>query len=380
MKAIEQFHRSGRRCVIAVTGGGTRLISDLLAVPGGSATILEAIVPYSENSLARFLKRSPDQYCAAETALAMAAAAFQRARLLDEQSEPRSLGVGITASLASTRPKRGDHRAYLAMQNADETALVSITLAKNARTRTQEETFVASQGLALLRRGAGLADDDSLADETDNAEAAIAANADDVIQMESVQATDDWRSLRNFRKPFVVSGQASNDGQPLAPPPVLLSGSFNPLHHGHTKLRDAAADFLGANVGFEFPIINADKPPLDDISLKKRLQQFDEPVVLTALPTFVEKARELPRTTFVVGIDTAVRVLNAKFYSSGTLDDAMATVRHQECRFLVAARHDHGEVITLGDLNMPKNYVDLFVELPAENFLEDVSSTALRCG
>ena len=44
---VQQIHDSPTRIVLAATGGGSRAIADLLEVPGGSRTFLEAVVPYS---------------------------------------------------------------------------------------------------------------------------------------------------------------------------------------------------------------------------------------------------------------------------------------------------------------------------------------------
>ena len=49
---IEQIHASGRRVVLAITGGGSGAIGELLRVPGGSRTLVEAIVPYETTALA----------------------------------------------------------------------------------------------------------------------------------------------------------------------------------------------------------------------------------------------------------------------------------------------------------------------------------------
>ena len=49
-------------------------------VPGASRTVLEAIVPYSEGSLVRWLGGPPDRACSPPTARAMAMAAYCRAR------------------------------------------------------------------------------------------------------------------------------------------------------------------------------------------------------------------------------------------------------------------------------------------------------------
>ena len=67
---IAQIHDAPVMAVIVVTGGGAQAIADILAVPGASRTLLEALVPYSEKSLAEFLGSSPGQAVSAETAAA----------------------------------------------------------------------------------------------------------------------------------------------------------------------------------------------------------------------------------------------------------------------------------------------------------------------
>ncbi|RPI86005.1 MAG: hypothetical protein EHM42_06320, partial [Planctomycetaceae bacterium] len=145
-QAIAAFHETSSACVLSVTGGGASAIARLLEVPGASHTILEAIVPYAPAALDSWLARPPEQYCSRETALAMSAAAYARAerlsgkpadsaRSIESGAEPqrRLLGIGCTASLVSSRPKRGDHRVHLAVHSSDATAWVSVTLAKGAR-------------------------------------------------------------------------------------------------------------------------------------------------------------------------------------------------------------------------------------------------------
>ena len=58
--------------------------------------MLEAIVPYGEAAMIAYLGGRPDQFCAPETARAMAAAAWHR-------REVRLLGGGLSDFRAATR-------------------------------------------------------------------------------------------------------------------------------------------------------------------------------------------------------------------------------------------------------------------------------------
>src|SRR5262245_60483194 len=113
---IEALHRAPYQYALAVTGGGSGAVAHLLNVPGGSRTILEALVPYHAEAMAAFLGRHPEQSCSAETSRLMARRAFERARRLAPLGN--AAGLGCTASLVSDRPKRGDHRFHLSVQTA----------------------------------------------------------------------------------------------------------------------------------------------------------------------------------------------------------------------------------------------------------------------
>src|SRR5437764_6410080 len=111
------------------------------------------------------------------------------------------------------------------------------------------------------------------------------------------------------------------DGQMMlsAPQPaVLFPGSFNPMHAGHVLLARVAEELRQQSLAFELSVTNVDKPPLPGETVRQRLAQFawKAPVELTRAPTFVEKARLFPGTTFVVGADTAERLFGPKYYGA----------------------------------------------------------------
>ena len=69
---ISALHASGRKAALAITGGGSGAVGELLRVPGGSRLLIEAQVPYDELALAAFLGFAPAQACSSDTAIAMA--------------------------------------------------------------------------------------------------------------------------------------------------------------------------------------------------------------------------------------------------------------------------------------------------------------------
>lgn len=367
---IEALHRSAFPFVIAVTGGGTRAVADLLAVPGGSRTLLEAIIPYSQQSLCEFLGRRPESFCSAETARLMAERARDRAAWLAPGADVS--GVACTASLATDRPKRGDHRCHLAVVRPGQTWIRSLKLQKGARDRAEEEAVVDALLLNLLAESAGLAE---------RVEPGLVPG-EEIIHADAL-APGALAAFLRGEVPCVgleIDGRARAEG-PL--PLLLVPGAFNPVHKGHWGLARVASQMTGRPAAFELSVTNVDKPPLAPDETLRRAAQFTwrAPLWLTQAPTFVEKARLFPGAVFAVGADTAERIVSPRYYGDRTeeRDRALAELRERGCRFLVAGRLDRdGHFEELQDLTIPETARDLFTPIPASAFRVDVSSTALR--
>ena len=126
--------------MLAVTGGGTTAISDLLAVPGASRTLLEATVPYNSQALADYIQRTPEQSASASTARQLAMSAYQRARQLTGAGDD-VVGIGCTAALTTDRSRRGTDRCFIAVQTAKRTMIdfIAFDNAHSETSRAQQE-------------------------------------------------------------------------------------------------------------------------------------------------------------------------------------------------------------------------------------------------
>src|SRR5439155_55171 len=79
-----------------------------------------------------------------------------------------------------------------------------------------------------------------------------------------------------------------------------------------------AEEIAGGPVAFELSVVNVDKPPLGAADVRHRFAQFRgrARVELTRAPTFLQKSRLLPGATFVVGADTAERLVAGRYYDN----------------------------------------------------------------
>jgi hypothetical protein len=369
---IPALHGSGRKAALAITGGGSGAVGELLRVPGGSRLLIEAQVPYDALALASFLGFAPAQACSSDTAIAMATTVRARAARLVPGGTPL-VGLGATAALVSDRPRRGEHRFHIALANSTGIAHCTCVMAKGRRDRGAEEDLVSGAIVLWLARACGI-DAPSpcgLLDADEHYAEAALASVDTIDQLlagglDRVTAQPDGQIMLSAPQPL-----------------VLLPGSFNPMHEGHVLLARVAEELRQQPLAFEISVINVDKPPLAGETVRRRLAQFawKAPVELTRAPTFVEKSRLFPGTTFVVGVDTAERLFGTKYYGEDEtrMQMALEEIANSGGSFLVAVRIDAaGRVRSLNDIPVPRRYVDLFTEIPEHRFRSDTSSSQIR--
>jgi hypothetical protein len=174
------------------------------------------------------------------------------------------------------------------------------------------------------------------------------------------------------------NGVTRAEAKPLA----LLPGSFNPLHPGHTTLAAVASARLRVPVHFELSVANVDKPGLPPEEIKKRVAQFATvgPVWVTRAATFIEKATIFPGAAFVLGWDTAIRLIDPAYYGgTAERDSALRMMLAAGCRFVVGGRVDEAGAFRVWDRDaIADEFADLFVVLAESEFRVDVSSRALR--
>src|SRR6516165_10295826 len=268
---ISALHASGRKAALAITGGGSGAVGELLRVPGGSRLLIEAQVPYDALALATFLGFAPAQACSSDTAIAMARTARARAARLVPSTEVGAgtdlVGLGATAALMSDRPRKGEHRFHIAFANAAGIAHCTCVMAKGRRDRAAEEDLVSRAVVLWLARACEIAAPSprSLLDADEH-------YAETVVTAEAAVDTIDQLLAGELDRLTVQP-----DGQVMlsAPQPVVLfPGSFNPMHEGHVLLARLAQELRQQPLAFEISVTNVDKPPLAGETVRGRLAQF----------------------------------------------------------------------------------------------------------
>jgi hypothetical protein len=367
---IGQIHATSIPTVIEFAGAGSAALWQLHAVAGSSRTILEATDRYAPESMRSLLGRLPEQFVSRDTAVAMAWAAYRRA--CDLRPGPAHNGVGCTATIATDRTKRGNHGCWIAVANQHGVTTYGVTLTKGLRDRIAEEEVVSALILRALAHARGIPN-----------EPPLSLHSEEQLFVESVAHTD---ILTAFLTGTYACVQYNGDltYEPVALRGVtLLSGSYNPVHDGHRALLSAALASTGQPGYYELSVVNADKPALPYTTILHRSQQFiGEPrLVLTRAPRFIDKAALFPDSTFVLGYDTAVRLLDPKYYGIGGIEAALRDIAQHGCRFLVVGRTDAtGTFRQLHLEDIPESCRSLFVLFDEERFRRDISSSSIRAG
>lgn len=139
---------------------------------------------------------------------------------------------------------------------------------------------------------------------------------------------------------------------------------------------------------FELCIRNADKGAISVEEISKRLKAFEEqglPVVLTDAALYTLKAKLFKRARFVLGYDTAVRIVKQKYYgdSEARMAAEFAQLHAAGCSFIVGGRMDAGtgQFLGLDSIQIPSvlEHVGVrFQGVSESEFRLDISSTELR--
>ena len=417
---IKEAYTLPGQFVLHCTGAATKSFYWLQSTPGASSSLLHASLPYSRNALRDMIfSRHVGTYVSRHVTTRMAGRALARAEAMARSPKTppvpfhESLGplFGVACSAFLTgaetptaeQAQRGSE-AWIAVWSVTKIVIWHVWLAPGKRSRTMEEDIVSRAVVNAVAFAKGIPKDrlldvgipsagtdlfDGISSETIMLDVLLRKTLLKpvhthpflVIQANGVAlGGTEWANFIQCSDPEAPVGRSQLTA------PVIFTGSFNPLHDGHRALLMTVEKLTGKIPMVEISLTNADKAAVDSSEALRRAAQFAGrwPTTISRAKLFIDKARAYGYgTVFVVGFDTAARVLNKKYYDDNeeTARAILGEIAARNCSFLVAGRVKNGVFCSFEscgkDLPMPEFHY-LFKDIPEKEFRMDISSTQIR--
>ncbi len=359
---VQAIHNSPTKASLIITGGGTGVLPILLANGNGSKTIIGAEVPYSNAHLKDIIGHF-DKAVSKETSMAMAKKAYDNAirygaDVLD------AVGIGLTASLAKVPTEREGriHEVYITAKSAfkETTIHVIFNADGNPSYRPLEEMYCSDLVLHLLSRYSGVEEYIILPSDT----LTITEEVTNRSYIQAFPTTDGFVPLVDVK--FKTN--------------LIFPGSFNPVHEGHKEMANIASEIYKETPMLEISIENVDKGRMTKEQISERLSKIHASkylnvVALTEAPTFVDKARLFPGATFIIGYDTAVRIIDPKY--AGPVEDVLKCFEENNTHFIMFPRIVGGKLQS--DLSVfPERFLKMVTVYDKERKYTHLASRDLR--
>ena len=315
---------------VVATGAGAGLQKMLWEIPGSSAYLSGCSFPYDGAEQEELLGFMPEHFCSQEAAVDLASAAYMKAYKFGDK---KPVGLAITASVASEKEHRGDHRIHGCIITDDMVRVAHLTLEKGvgSKKRMRDGEDADDMGFYLLIDSLGIAES--------------TFSHPDHFHYEDATA----QALERFmlRPCFLATGQRGTEPTGRF---AIMPGAFNPPHDGHFGAANASLEEYNYPVVYETTAEPPHKGALTVQELLKRakLLHGHDRIFTRKLPYYLDKAKAFPSHPFILGADAMVRMLDPKWGIDPI--DLFKGFIDLNTKLFVAGREIDGKFVTCEDI------------------------------
>ncbi len=374
----EDLLKTNTKIFIATTGAGAGIQQRIWETPGISKSFVGSCFPYSEGELEYFVGHQIDKYCSEATAIEMAMTAFMRAYSEGQES---TIGLGISASVATKEEHRGDHRIHAAICSDEGLFVVNRNLKKGKGIdyRFADGIEADTVGLSMIQQILGL----KL--KTFNQKIPLLPPTKEELD-KALYDFPIWPQL--IETPWKKNrlGSVPDDF-------VLYPGAFNPFHEGHKYIAERVFEKsnyrgVGGNILFELSRSTPHKKLVSVPNLLKRTWclQFFGPVLWSKEAKLYHNKFDSELTKhmeLVMGVDSFLRMMDPKWLGSEsdvkTIQEMVRKLQNNCSHIYVADRMVDGKLLNVYDVPERHEFRKGFISrIDVPETLAGMSSTEIR--
>jgi len=380
------------RIFVYSTGAGAGIQKKIWEVPGCSSFLVGCGFPYVTDLTSKYIGFIPDKFVSPDTAMELAMAAYMMAY----EPNHKAVGVGLTASVASTAAHRGAHRVMVSTFSDSECLTFSTEIPKGSGSiqRIVDGNMSDEIGIAAILRAVGLW----------NSEITIPLRFKDYFASEDYYKATGVKELKFvpldtterakeliLAKPLFHSNGMRMSAEMIDNNKVFrYPGSFNPFHFGHGDGAEAIRQTIAKRFGecrdplyttVMDPPHKAALTPADMLN-KAHAMKNRNFLLTSGDPLFIDKARRNLNGWFGMGADTLMTMLDPKWGIDP--EPLLAEMARMNNKLFILGRLIKDDFITLPNIinkdavsyDLLKKYEDnLLIHVPGR---WDISSTELR--
>lgn len=301
MDLIDLVNRTDLNIFVIATGAGAGITQQIWNTVGCSSFFMGSSFPYSPIHSSKELGYTPEKFVSIETSVDLAIRAYIKAYEPNKQA----VGVGLTASVASSKIHRGDHKIIVSVLTDNYCFTSSMILPKGTGDFCRQLDGSIADKLAI----------DALLAAIDKSN-----TIPNLINGCKVETIDSSLIAQNslIKRPYFNKLGKRLPVPSKEIPNLYYPGNFNPIHEGHLGAAQTTTHYMALHFGQYQEVIfttTINPPHKAALSTTEALQrvallQGHNFMLTHGDARYIDKARTYPGSGFIIGADAFIRMMD----------------------------------------------------------------------